>query len=71
MKARKISRKESGAAFASSSKDCLEIGAGVFGDETAYLVIDEWIVPVLVEEFLARSCEHADPISEKDNGGLL
>jgi hypothetical protein len=47
---------------AAASEPDMKIPASLFDDETARRLIDEWIVPALVEEFL--QCHNKQPSSD-------
>jgi hypothetical protein len=47
----------------------LKIPATLFDDETIRHLIDEWIVPALVEEFLQCHNEHPSSDSSKSDDG--
>jgi hypothetical protein len=58
-----------GKKLTSASGPDLTIPATLFNDETVRRLIDEWIVPALVEEFL--QCHNKQPSSDSshnDNG---
>jgi hypothetical protein len=70
MKLISIEKRKHTSISGSRSKDRLELSADLLGDEMIRGLIDQWIVPRLVEEFFAQRGATASEPPQDDNGEL-